>query len=81
LMQNYDSTNLYAMDPSIDRGDYETNSGLFQPSDMGNVRDSFSKQFGGSQDEFAYMTDEEIEEFIANGGELEFMDDEESEEY
>lgn len=79
--KNYDSTNLYAIDPSIDPGAHDANSGILMPSKQGNTRNSSSKAFGGEQDEFVYMTDEEIEEFIANGGELEFVDDEESEEY
>ena len=83
---NLTSDNLFATDPSRDRGDYDTNTGLYRPDQMGQTWNSRSKQFGGENtylnedpdyvdgDE-VYMTDEEIQDFIANGGEIEYLED------
>jgi hypothetical protein len=83
---NLTSDNLFATDPSRDRGDYDTNTGLYRPDQMGQTWNSRSKQFGGENtylnedpdyvdgDE-VYMTDEEIQNFIANGGEIEYLED------
>jgi hypothetical protein len=74
MYENLTSDNLYASDPSRDRGDYETNSGLYRPDEMGQKWNSRSKQFGGEMDyeegDEVDMTEEELEEFLANGGEI-----------
>jgi hypothetical protein len=74
MYENLTADNLYASDPSRDRGDYETNSGLYRPDEMGQKWNSRSKQFGGEMDyeegDEVDMTEEELEEFLANGGEI-----------
>ena len=65
MYENFSSNNLYASDPSRDRGDYDTNSGLYRPDDQGQMWDSRSKQFGGYIDEEEYYdsyAEEEEEE-------------------
>jgi hypothetical protein len=81
MSDNLTADNLYASDPSKDRGDYDTNSGLYRLDEMGQKWNSRSKQYGGNiyQDDTMVegdevdMTEEEIAEFIANGGELEYL--------
>ena len=66
------SNSLYASDPSRDRGDYDTNSGLYRPDEQGQMWNSRSKQFGGYIDEEEYYnpyTEEEDELTYADGGE------------
>jgi len=74
MYENLTADNLYVSDPSRDRGDYETNSGLYRPDEMGQKWNSRSKQFGGEMDyeegDEVDMTEEELEEFLANGGEI-----------
>jgi len=65
MYENFSSNNLYASDPSRDRGDYDTNSGLFRPDEQGQMWNSRSKQFGGYIDEEEYYdlyAEEEEEE-------------------
>jgi len=74
MYENLSSNNLYASDPSRDRGDYDTNSGLFRPNEMGQKRDGRSAQYGGYIDEEEYYDpyteeDEEDELTYAEGGE------------
>ena len=74
MYEDFNSNNLYASDPSRDRGDYDTNSGLYRPDDQGQMWDSRSKQFGGYIDEEEYYDpyteeDEEDELTYAKGGE------------
>lgn len=82
MYKNLTSDNLYASDPSRDRGDWETNSGL--KGDMGSTWNSRSKQFGGEnaylnedpdyvEGDEVYMTDEEIAQYLANGGQIEYL--------
>lgn len=81
MADNLTADNLYASDPSLDRGDYDTNSGLYRPDEMGQKWNSRSKQYGGDiyqdggviEGDELDMTEEEIEEFLANGGELEYL--------
>lgn len=56
-------------------GNIDTNTGLMRPDAMSNNRNSaFVAQMGGAMEgEEIYMTDQEIEEFLANGGELEYL--------
>jgi hypothetical protein len=72
MYENLSSNNLYASDPSRDRGDYDTNSGLYRPNEQGQMWNSRSKQFGGYIDEEEYYdpyTEEEDELTYAKGGE------------
>lgn len=71
MYENLSSNNLYASDPSRDRGDYDTNSGLYRPDEQGQMWNSRSKQFGGYIDEEEYYDPylEEDELTYAKGGE------------
>lgn len=81
---NFSADNLYASDPNVDRGDY-SESGLYRPNEQGQVWNSRSKQYGGALDPFlnedpdyvegdeVYMSDDEINDFLANGGEIEYI--------
>lgn len=78
MMENLTADNLYASDPSIYRGVTDTNSGIQFPDNAGQTWNSFSKQYGGAMDEYAvggevFMTDEELDNFLANGGEVEYI--------
>jgi hypothetical protein len=61
-------------------GDYDPNSGLFRPDKMGAMQSKYGggvyAMGGNTEDEdedTQYMTQEEIDDFIANGGELEYL--------
>ena len=72
MYENLSSNNLYASDPSRDRGDYDTNSGLYRPNEQGQMWNSRSKQYGGYIDEEEYYNpyaEEEDELTYAKGGE------------
>jgi len=74
MYENLSSNNLYASKSTVDKGDYDTNSGLFRPDEQGQMWNSRSKQFGGYIDEEEYYDpyveeDEEDELSYANGGE------------
>jgi hypothetical protein len=72
MYENLSSNNLYASDPSRDRGDYDTNSGLYRPNEQGQMWNSRSAQYGGYIDEEEYYdpyTEEEDESTYAKGGE------------
>jgi hypothetical protein len=84
MYENLTADNLYASDPSRDRGDYDTNTGLYRPDQQGAVHTSRSAQYGGSlyqdggfydeeDDDVAYMTEDQIKQFLANGGEIEYL--------
>lgn len=78
MYQNLTSDNLFAQQTSTDRGDYDTNSGLYRPDEQGQTWNSRSAQFGGSMDPYSEgavvdMTEEELEEFLANGGQVEYL--------
>jgi hypothetical protein len=84
FFDNYSSNNLYASDPNVDKGDF-SESGLYRPNEQGQVWNSRSKQYGGALDPFlnedpdyvegdeVYMSDDEINNFLANGGEIEYI--------
>jgi len=70
----------YGISNQDDRGDYDPNSGLFKPDQMGFngvARYGGIYATGGStedeDEDVQYMTQEEIDDFIANGGELEYL--------
>lgn len=69
--------NLVAVAPGRYQGYEDTNSGL--AGDMGQRASSQSKQYGGSMDDYyeeggiVDMTEEELADFLANGGEVEYI--------
>jgi hypothetical protein len=70
----------YGISNQDNRGDYDPNSGLFRPNQMGFngvARYGGIYATGGStedeDEDVQYMTQEEIDDFIANGGELEYL--------
>ena len=70
-MTQFMGTNIY--DPNMDvadKGTYDIDSGLFRPGEMG-----FEGvvQKGGAINDELYMTEEEIEEFLRNGGQLKYL--------
>ena len=77
---NFSADNLYASDPSRDRGDY-AESGLYRPDEQGQVWNSRSAQYGGYigedpdyvEGDETYMTEEEIRQYMAQGGQIEFI--------
>ena len=81
MYDNLTADNLYASDPSKDRGDYDANTGLFRMDEQGQQWNSRSKKYGGNiyqeggmvEGDEMFMTEEEIQEFLANGGDLEFI--------
>ena len=77
MYDNLTADNLYAADPSRDAGDYDVNTGLYRPNEQGAVHTSRSAQYGGnanySEGDVIDMTEEELEEFLANGGEVEYL--------
>ena len=70
--------NTVGLNKNKNRGNYDTNSGLFRPHEMGQTQ--YSK-YGGDiyedggmiEGDEVEMTEEEIQEFLANGGTLEFI--------
>lgn len=81
MYENYNADNLYAAKTVQDKGDYDTNTGLYRPPSQGALHTSRSAKYGGDvyqdggyvEGDEVYMTDDEIQEFLANGGDLEFI--------
>jgi len=84
MYKNLTADNIYGADTSRDRGDYDSNSGLYRPDEMGQTWNSRSKQMGGQNDylnedpdyvegDEIDMTDEEIQDYLAKGGEIEYI--------
>jgi hypothetical protein len=78
--------NIYGSTSVTDRGTYDVNSGLFRQDEMGftgvikyggNIKqeggDMEDDDYGYSEEEEVYMTPEEIEQFLMDGGDLEFI--------
>lgn len=78
--------NIYGSTSVTDRGTYDVNSGLFRQDEMGftgvikyggNIKqeggDMEDDDYGYSEEEEVYMTPEEIEQFLIDGGDLEFI--------
>lgn len=68
-------------DPIVgDRGDYTTNYGYFRPDQtvpvqfQGAAGSRNYGQYGGPQNDGIYMSEEEIQQILANGGEIEYLD-------
>lgn len=74
MYNNQFANTKYGSDPSRQFGNYETNSGLFRPNEQGQI---FNSQKGGSIDytegDEVMMTEEELKEFLANGGQVEYL--------
>ena len=76
--QNFNPMKLYGVKARKDRGDWEVNQGSYRFDQQGSNRLGRSKQFGGpmtdpNEEDVMYMTDEQIQEFMAAGGEIEFL--------
>lgn len=76
--QNFNPMKLYGTKARRDRGDWEVNQGSYRFDQQGSNRLGRSKQYGGpmtdpNEDDVMYMTDEQIQEFMAAGGEIEFL--------
>lgn len=77
LYNDLSADNLYAGQNRRFRGDYETNSGLV--GEMGSDWTGATRaKLGGSMESYnegdeVYMTDEELEEFLRNGGQVEYL--------
>ena len=70
----------FGINNGYNQGDYDPNSGLFRPNEMGAMQSKYGGGIyatgGNTMDEnedTQYMTQEEIDDFIANGGELEYL--------
>ena len=68
----------FGINNGYNQGDYDPNSGLFRPDEMGAMQSKYGGGIyatgGNTEDEDTqYMTQEEIDDFIANGGELEYL--------
>ena len=80
MYENYNADNNYAAKTVMDKGDY-TQEGLYRPPTQGQLHGSRSAKYGGDvyqdggyvEGDEVYMTDDEIQEFLANGGDLEFI--------
>jgi hypothetical protein len=77
MYDNLTADNLYAADPSRDSGDYDVNSGLYRPNEQGQTWNSRSAKYGGdsnyAEGDEVEMTEEELAEFLANGGQVEYL--------
>ena len=76
--QNFNPMKLYGTKARRDRGDWEVNQGSFAFDTTGSNRLGSSKKYGGpmtdpNEDDVMYMSEEQIQEFMAAGGELEFL--------
>ncbi len=77
---NFSANNLYASDPSRDRGDY-SDAGIFNPAESGQTWYGRSAQYGGyigedpdyTEGDEVYMTEDEIRQYMAQGGQIEFI--------
>jgi hypothetical protein len=73
---NFNPMNIYGKKERMDRGDWEVNQGSYRMNQTGADRLGRSKQYGGqafNEGEELYMTEEEIKQFLANGGQLEYL--------
>lgn len=77
MYANTTADNVYLPNPwsRKQRGLYDPNSGLIQPGLMGSTYGSgyAMRQSGGAIDDEVEMTEEELRQFIANGGEVEYL--------
>jgi hypothetical protein len=89
MYDNLSSDNLYAAQGTKHRGDWSdlgSMSGQFRFDQQGQDRSGFSSygRYGGymqtggasyTQGDEVYMSDEDIQNFMANGGEIEYLED------
>lgn len=77
MYANTIADNNFARKPGKDSGDYDPNSGLYRPDEQGAVHTSRSAQYGGTSNytegDEVEMTEEELAQFLANGGEVEYL--------
>jgi hypothetical protein len=77
MYANTTADNVYLPNPwsRKQRGLYDPNSGLIQPGLMGSTYGSgyAMRQSGGAIDDEVEMTEEELRQFMANGGEVEYL--------
>jgi hypothetical protein len=80
MYQNTDADNNYARKAFKNSGDYSitgSDLGLYRSPDQGNVHTSRSAQYGGTSNytegDEVEMTEEELAQFLANGGEVEYL--------
>jgi hypothetical protein len=80
VYNNTTADDNYARDPSKDSGDYSitgSDYGLYRSPDQGQTWGSRSAQYGGASDysegAVVDMTEEELAEFLANGGQVEYL--------
>ena len=80
VYNNTTADNLFASDPSRDRGDYSitgSDYGLYRSPDQGQTWGSRSAKYGGNANYYegdeVEMTEEELAEFLANGGQVEYL--------
>jgi hypothetical protein len=77
MYENYTSDSIYGNTSGLDRGTYEANSGLFKPDEMGFkgvVKNGGYMQDGGDFSPYeTYMSEDQIQKFLEEGGELEFV--------
>jgi hypothetical protein len=82
LRGKLESSQLFTPMPDMSRGDYTANEGYFRPDKMVpiknagyNFKSAYAKM-GGSYKKGGeyYLSDDEINELIQNGGEIEYLD-------
>ena len=79
MMDNLTSAETtFGVNDTYNKGTYDPNSGLFKPDQMGFKSAKYGGAFatGGSiedDENIQYMTEEQIKDFLANGGELEYL--------
>ena len=80
MYENLTADNLYASDPSLDRGTYSVTGsdyGLLDSPNQGQTWSGRSAKYGGdsnySEGDEVEMTEEELQEFLANGGQVEYL--------
>ena len=82
MMDNLTSAETtFGVNDTYNKGTYDPNSGLFKPDQMGFT--GVAKYGGGiyamggntmdEDEDVQYMTEEQIKDFLANGGELEYL--------
>jgi len=73
MFNNLTADNLYSASNTINRGNYDPNSGLFRQDEMGFT--GVAKKGGSTYKEGGqtYMSAKQIADFLANGGEIEFI--------
>jgi hypothetical protein len=58
---------------TVNRGDYDTNSGLFKPDQMGTNLTRAKKGGSHKEGQVTYMSAKQVQDFIKKGGKVEFI--------